>query len=61
MPLPPYNQLLQNLNNLVKAYPWLVSTLQPVIDYLIATADVYDQWVLYKMDNLDDEDEDEYY
>ncbi len=56
MPMPPYNELMHNLRNLVRTYPHLSRTLLPVIAYLEHTSQIYDQFVLRSVNDLDDED-----
>ncbi len=56
MPMPPYNELMHKLKDLVKRQPLLGPTLLPVIAYLEHTSEIYEQFVLDSLSDLDDEE-----
>jgi hypothetical protein len=51
--MPPYNELLYNLEILLENNPHLYPVLQPVINYLLETREQYEQFIL---DDLEDEE-----
>ena len=53
MPLPPYNQLIQNLKDLIKQQPKLIPVLKPVILYLQYTHEEYEDFILNNIDQVD--------
>lgn len=57
MPMPPYNELMHNLKELIRSQPLLGPTLLPVIAYLKHTNETYDQFVLDSLPDLDNEEE----
>ena len=53
MPLPPYNQLIQDLKDLLKQQPTLIPVLKPVILYLQYTHEEYEDFILNNIDRVD--------